>query len=117
MTDLVTKPGLEDRTVSLGPFLGDTSMINPQLQQVSEDGNTRNLGNALDLGGFSRAEYSVEDEEGRENGDAKNLVGHDECLSHRGVISKLAMERFASHWHVSFKESVQALKGAGGDRV
>lgn len=75
-TYAITKPSLKDGTVFLGPSLRDSGMIRPQLNQISKDGNARDLGKALDLGYVGGIEVPNEEVEGSHDGNAHDLVGH-----------------------------------------
>lgn len=67
---------LKDRSVLLGPFLCNSGMVRPQLNQVSEKRYTRNLGDTLDLWLISRIGQLVQHVQADENSEVDNLIRH-----------------------------------------
>lgn len=59
----ISETSLEYRSILLGPFLSDGSMIGTQLKQIAKKRNARNLGEILDLGSVRRIEVSNNQED------------------------------------------------------
>lgn len=71
-THLCSKPRLEDRPILGGPFLCDSCMVRPQLNEISKDWNTRNLRDTLDLGNVRRVQQSDQYVQDDDAGEVEN---------------------------------------------
>lgn len=76
MTHLGSEPCLEDGTILGGPFLGNSGMVCPQLNEISKDRNTGDLGDALDLGNVGRVQQLDQHVQEDDAGEVENLGRH-----------------------------------------
>lgn len=73
---LIAHAHLEHRAILLGPFPGHRGMLIPQLQQVSEDWHSGDLGDAFDLGDVGAVEVSNNKVDGRDDRNGDGCNGH-----------------------------------------